>query len=86
MHIYNMGLGRESLSFGFLTWSYPNQSAQLHRIARQVKFLLEASLVILSNINIVWAAAQAGLVLCCSQTPKTGFLVSRPIDCTHMGL
>ena len=34
-----------------------------------------------------WMDAQAGLPLCCLQTPKTGFLASKPtIYCTPMYL
>ena len=61
---------RESLSSRFLIWSYQNQPAQLQRLARIVKFRLEQ----LSNKRkTADQSAQAGLHICCSQTPKDRF-------------
>ena len=41
----------------------------------KIEILLVANLY---NINNKGADQTAGLCLCCSQTPKTGFLASRP--------
>ena len=69
-------------------WGFPikrdsNQSAQLQRLARKFarsKFTYAT----FQNANNKGADqstdAQAGLRLCCSQTQKTGFLASRPIQ------
>ena len=74
---------RESPSLGCLRKRVSTQSPQLQRIARKSE--LVASLdMILSNKRITKAlirlrSVQAGLRLCCSQAPRTGFLTSRPI-------
>ena len=42
----------------------------------KIEISLVASLDTFQKANTVFAYAQAGLCLCCSQTPKTGFPVS----------
>ena len=69
---------QQNLSTGFLTKRDSNQSPQLQRQARKMKFRFKQ---VLSDQK-----GQAGLSLCCSHTPKTGFLRTRPICIHHVDL
>ena len=76
-----MASTRENSSLRFPTRSDPNQPAQLHRLARIVKFVLAASFDMIFSMKLMTKVtllirlchALAGLCICCSQTPEDRF-------------
>ena len=75
---------RENLSSGFLTKRVSNQSPQLQRLARKLKFHLKFTYDTFQKANNKGADQTAWmrrLVCACvvRKLPKIGFLASRPI-------
>ena len=79
-------LSRENLSSGFPKKRVSNQSHQLQRLARKLKFLIckimYDTFQKVNNKGADQTAQMRRLVCCCvvRKSPKTGFLASRPIS------
>ena len=76
---FNWASSRENLSSGFPTKRVSNRSPQLQRLARKLKFYLIRGKIWYfpkreqQRRRSDCADAQAGLRLCCSQTPEDRF-------------